>query len=211
VVFLKVEASLNATLHNSMPTLSFDSNVTITCNTSLTLQSLINKNQLKTSIKNLRGYNLRFIWQKDGRSFQASPPSLYLNHHNNNNNNNNDFTNENTIKSENNSTTSNQPFIELNNLIYYIQNDTVVNSFTLYYKNYRIEYYLRPTISTRLFIIELNEQNIGNYTCKFREQNITINLFATGTVHRVDFFPFFLLLFIYSFIPIIVFYLFNWL
>lgn len=165
VIYLKVEVNLTMTLQNSRPSLSFDSNLSITCNTSLTLAHLINRHQPKQSLKNLKNNNFRFEWLRNMREFQ----SPYFGH---------DV--EFMMSTRTKLIGDNPSLVDINNLIYLYDNDTVLNANAISFRNYRIEYLLRPTIATRLHIMDLSEQNIGNYTCRFRGQNVTINIFMAG-------------------------------
>ena len=42
--------------------------------------------------------------------------------------------------------------------------------------NYKIDYYSKPKLSSKLRIISFNQANIGLYTCKFRLQNVSTHV-----------------------------------
>ena len=159
VIFLKVNVDLRVTPHNPL-NVKLDEPVVIVCNSSydilsysssssalssLSTKYLNKKSSVQQQSHSQEQHHPRLIWFKDGQHFPSSSSSSSAYSYA-------------TLLNEDEHFSHNSSGVT-------IQNENL--------NNFKIEHYAKPVLWSRIVFKSFKAFNIGKYTCKFRNQNVS--------------------------------------
>lgn len=175
VIYLQVEVDLR--LHVASPhhnhNVNLETNLVLVCNTSYAIKESLLASSVNSSL--LSAY--RIMWYKDNELIQSHHHHQHHHHHDN-------------AEAHLQTATSNSREVDASNnkVVHVISNNSVLN--------YKIEYFTRPVLWSKLVIKSLKPANLGTYTCVFRNQSASLlvnlengNTFDPLFLYRHDFKP----------------------
>ena len=165
VVYLRVEVDLHMHLishhHQHNQPISLGNNIVLVCNTSYAI-----KESPKSGSGNASAHHhssMRIMWLKDNETILINDNHQQLHHEGKNHGYHHQHSSSFTPND------SNGQSVNVNaKIVHVIGNNSVLN--------YKVEYYNKPVLWSKLIIKSFKVDNLGTYTCSFRNQTVSIHV-----------------------------------